>query len=364
MVSPVGEEGAQLGVVVAMGSTILLRRPQQADRAAWGRLLDASRDFLAPWIDLPAAGNDPRGAAWFDATLAAVDDPRYEKLFVVPRDGGDLVGVLNLNEIVRGSFESAYLGYWIGAEHARKGLMTEGLELGLRHAFGVLGLHRVEANLQPENEASRALVSKTGFVREGLSERYLRVGGHWRDHERWALTVERWTEHRCLRDADLRLRPLRLHLDTDIALPWYADPEVLRFSESGAEERYSRATVQQMFEVLATKGEVFIIEIDMGNAWRPIGDVTLSKDGIPIAIGDPQYRSRGFGTRTLALLIQRASALGWDKLVTNPIELSNERSVRLFASAGFMRAKSARGHANGGQAVVMEKALVRPTSAR
>ncbi len=165
-----------------------------------------------------------------------------------------------------------------------------------------------------------------------------------------------------LRDGDLRLRPLRLPKDIEVALPWYADPEVLRLSE-GVDEPYSAETVAQMFDVLSAKGEVFIIEVDTPIGWRPVGDVTLSETGIPITIGDPEYRSRGFGTRTLALLIDRARALRWDKLVTNPIELSNERSVRMFESAGFVRRRSAQGQVSGGEAVVMEKTPVEGTSA-
>ena len=70
--------------------------------------------------------------------------------------------------------------------------MTEALQLGLRHAFRVLDLHRVEANIMPGNRASIALVKRAGFRREGYSARYLKIAGHWADHERWALTVEDW----------------------------------------------------------------------------------------------------------------------------------------------------------------------------
>ena len=68
--------------------------------------------------------------------------------------------------------------------------MAEGIELILRHAFRRLGLHRVEANLQPGNRASRALVRRAGFRQEGFSPRYLKIAGRWRDHERWAITLE------------------------------------------------------------------------------------------------------------------------------------------------------------------------------
>jgi [ribosomal protein S5]-alanine N-acetyltransferase len=106
------------------------------------------------------------------------------------------VGSVNLSEIVRGRFENAYLGYQVGAPFARQGYMTEALALALRIAFGPLRLHRVEANIQPRNVASIALVRRAGFRREGLSRRYLKIGGRWRDHERWALLVEEWRANR------------------------------------------------------------------------------------------------------------------------------------------------------------------------
>jgi ribosomal-protein-alanine N-acetyltransferase len=66
------------------------------------------------------------------------------------------------------------------------------IQLILRYAFTKLKLHRVEANIQPENLASLALIKRAGFTREGYSRRYLRIGGRWRDHERWALLAEDW----------------------------------------------------------------------------------------------------------------------------------------------------------------------------
>ena len=108
------------------------------------------------------------------------------------RSSDELVGVINLNEIVRGPLQSAYLGYYAFAPHAGHGYMREGLTLVLRWAFGELRLHRVEANIQPLNDASLTLVRRLGFRREGLSPRYLKIAGRWRDHERWALLAEEW----------------------------------------------------------------------------------------------------------------------------------------------------------------------------
>ena len=128
----------------------------------------------------------------YRAYVARGDDPRREQRIVCRLEDGALVGFANVSEIVRGSLSSAFLGYGGIAEFAGRGYMTEGLRLVLREAFTELRLHRLEANIQPGNTASIALARRVGFVREGFSERYLKVGGRWRDHERWAIRAEQW----------------------------------------------------------------------------------------------------------------------------------------------------------------------------
>lgn len=112
--------------------------------------------------------------------------------FVCLRAGDAITGVTNLSNIVRGAFQSAYMGYYVGAVYAGKGIMTEAIPLMLNLAFRELKLHRVEANIQPHNTASIALVKRLGFRLEGFSPRYLKIGGRWRDHERWAILAEEW----------------------------------------------------------------------------------------------------------------------------------------------------------------------------
>jgi ribosomal-protein-alanine N-acetyltransferase len=104
----------------------------------------------------------------------------------------ELGGAINLSEIVRGGFKSAYLGYYAFEPHHAQGYMYQGVERVLGLAFRKYGLHRVEANIQPDNQRSAALVRGLGFRLEGYSPRYLKIAGRWRDHERWALTVEDW----------------------------------------------------------------------------------------------------------------------------------------------------------------------------
>ena len=166
---------------------VLVRAPTAADRQEYMAAMRASRKLHRPWM--PAVTEDT-----FDRLLRIAEDPRYEPGLVCRLEDGAIAGFININEIVRGLFQSGYLGYAAMAAYAGQGYMREGLELVLARAFTELRLHRLEANIPPGNQASIALVRSAGFVREGFSERYLKIGGRWRDHDRWAIRVEQWRE--------------------------------------------------------------------------------------------------------------------------------------------------------------------------
>jgi ribosomal-protein-alanine N-acetyltransferase len=170
--------------VLVRGRRVFLRPPVEEDGAEFLDLMRRSRRLHRPWVKPPLDE-----AAWA-AYLAGTRRPTNRGLLVRLQEGGGIAGVFNLSEIVRGIFQSAYLGYYAAAPRAGRGYMTEGLHLVLRHAFSQLKLHRLEANIQPGNRASIALVERCGFRREGYSPRYLKIGGRWRDHERWAITRE------------------------------------------------------------------------------------------------------------------------------------------------------------------------------
>jgi ribosomal-protein-alanine N-acetyltransferase len=108
---------------------------------------------------------------------------------------GELAGVVNVSEIVRGQFCSGYLGYYAFVPNDGCGYMLAGMTKVIRLAFGKHRLHRLEANIQPGNTRSIELVQTLGFRLEGYSQKYLKIGGRWRDHERWALTAEVWRTH-------------------------------------------------------------------------------------------------------------------------------------------------------------------------
>ena len=132
----------------------------------------------------------------FGAYLRATRAPNRESYLICCAETRAIAGVASLNEIVRGAFHSAYLGYYAFVPHAGRGLMFEGVSRVLDRAFGEHGLHRVEANIQPENEPSLRLARRLGFRLEGFSPAYLKVSGRWRDHERFALLAAEWKRAR------------------------------------------------------------------------------------------------------------------------------------------------------------------------
>ncbi|HEU5057163.1 MAG TPA: GNAT family protein [Kofleriaceae bacterium] len=168
------------------GPRTFLRRPGPGDEAEFIDLARASRrlhgSFARP-PDTPAA---------FRAWLARADLPSVQIHLLCLHDGGAIAGVLNLTEIVRGPLQTANLGYYAFSPHAGRGFMREGVELVLARAFLGLGLHRVEANVQPSNTASLRLVLASGFRCEGYSPRLVYIAGRWRDHVRFALDLETW----------------------------------------------------------------------------------------------------------------------------------------------------------------------------
>jgi ribosomal-protein-alanine N-acetyltransferase len=113
-------------------------------------------------------------------------------LFLWRADEQSLIGVINLNEPVAGGFKSAYVGYFIDTQFAGQGYMREGLSLAIDYAFRDKDFHRLEANIQPGNLRSIALVKRLGFRLEGFSPKYLCIDGVWCDHERWAIIAEDW----------------------------------------------------------------------------------------------------------------------------------------------------------------------------
>lgn len=164
---------------------IILEKPTTRRQQEFLAAVERSKRLHASWVTAPQT------SAALKAYLQRTQGEAHLSYWVITEDHA-LAGVINVNEIVRGAFCSGYLGYYAFIPHNGKGYMSRGLGTVLRNVFQAHGLHRVEANIQPGNNDSRRLVERLGFRLEGFSPRYLKIAGRWRDHERWALTVEDW----------------------------------------------------------------------------------------------------------------------------------------------------------------------------
>jgi [ribosomal protein S5]-alanine N-acetyltransferase len=189
----------------AVGARVLVRSPTPGDGEALVALAERSRRFHA------GLASPPRDRAAYAAFLERSRRDDFEAFLLVRREDGAPLGCITASQIFRHAFQGAYLGYWIGAPHAGQGYMREGLALVVTHAFRRMRLHRLEANIQPGNAASRSLVRGLGFRLEGYSPRYLKIGGRWRDHERWAILREEWLGAPSRDRRDLSLPDLPAH---------------------------------------------------------------------------------------------------------------------------------------------------------
>ena len=170
------------------GVSVFLRAPLAQDYVPWAALRAESRDFLQPWEPLWARDELTRGAFRRRLRRYAREqrEDRAYPFFLFRESDGELLGGATLSNVRRGVAMTCTLGYWMGAPYARMGYMSAAVSLLLPFAFGELRLNRVEAACLPTNSASRRLLEKAGFQREGYARRYLRISGEWRDHVLYA----------------------------------------------------------------------------------------------------------------------------------------------------------------------------------
>lgn len=160
-----------------------IRLVSRTDADALSKLLQANRDFLAPWE--PVRSEDYVTAAGQLADVEAALE-RHEQgaaaPFVILDEAGDVAGRITLNGIVQGPFQSCSMGYWLAEDRTGRGLATQAVAAAVDHAFTELGLHRVEAATLLANTASQGVLARNGFEEFGMAPRYLKIAGEWQDH--------------------------------------------------------------------------------------------------------------------------------------------------------------------------------------
>lgn len=172
------------------GEKVFLRYPQNEDYGEFASIMKTSKKLHR------GLSNPPVDKENFYEYVKRNESDANEFFLICCNEDSAIVGAINLSQIFRRAFQNAYLGYYIAEKFSGRGLMSEAIALILRYAFNDLKLHRIEANIQPHNLASIAVVRKNGFTKEGFSPKYLKIGGRWRDHERWAIIKEDWSGKR------------------------------------------------------------------------------------------------------------------------------------------------------------------------
>lgn len=173
------------------GFGVMLAYPSPHDLREYLDVRRDSRDFHLPWE--PRRDIDPTGPEMFRRVVGEHNTKRSQRLFIRDADSAELLGQVSFSLVQPGPGETVYAGYWTARRHARAGVATRGLALALDHAFHNLALHRVEANVQPDNTPSIRLMHRLGFRDEGLCRKYLKINGEWRDHIRFSMLEEDWS---------------------------------------------------------------------------------------------------------------------------------------------------------------------------
>jgi [ribosomal protein S5]-alanine N-acetyltransferase len=168
------------------GSRIALQAPRPEDEREFLALMRKSVRFFRGVLNPPLTHQS------YLEILERWKRDDFVGFFIVRLEDNAIVGVINIFHIIRRGLQSACVGYYMGAPYAGQGYMGDALQIVVRIAFKELKLHRLEANIQPKNLASLRVARRAGFRKEGFSPRYLKIGGRWRDHERWAILVEDW----------------------------------------------------------------------------------------------------------------------------------------------------------------------------
>ena len=166
-----------------------LRQLKKSDARKLQALLIKDRAWLSPWEATTPGIRYPVDARDLVRNLLYQQRKGTGLAFIIEVDGA-LAGQINVANILYGSVSSATVGYWIGKDFAGRGAMPIAVALTIDYLFDELGLHRVEIDIRPENEASLRVVEKLNLREEGLKERFIHIDGQWRDHRVFAITSE------------------------------------------------------------------------------------------------------------------------------------------------------------------------------
>ncbi|MFB4166860.1 GNAT family N-acetyltransferase [Virgibacillus sp. JSM 102003] len=167
------------------GSNVHIRKLKSNDSIAMLRLQKENREFFEEF-------SMSRGSDFYTIRGQLERIKKYEEdinqdrdyfFGIFNNDGNGLVGTINLFQVVRGSIQSAFIGYFLDKKHNGKGFTTEAVKLLVEYGFEELRLHRIEAGVMPHNAGSIRVLEKSGFHKEGIAKKNVKINGQWEDHQ-------------------------------------------------------------------------------------------------------------------------------------------------------------------------------------
>ncbi len=179
-------------VMQLVGEKVILRPARFRDKAAWDEVRAENREWLAPWEatlptvipGTPESEFVSKGRSFRSMVRALNREAAASRSFsFLIFSENVLVGQITMGGVIFGALRGAHIGYWIDRNHANKGLTTDAVNTLTRFGFEVLGLHRIEINVRPENDASCRVAQKAGYIYEGDRPEFLHIAGAWRDHK-------------------------------------------------------------------------------------------------------------------------------------------------------------------------------------
>jgi ribosomal-protein-alanine N-acetyltransferase len=175
--------------VVLKSEDLSLKALRFRDRASWNNVRIENREWLAPWeATIPIIpGGTPYDSgqlpSYFEMVRTLNSEARQGRSFSFALwHQRNLIGQISLGGVIYGAMRGGHIGYWIDKNYANKGFTTQAVMAVTDYSFSALNLHRIEINVRPENEASKRVAQKAGYIFEGERPRYLHIGGTWRDH--------------------------------------------------------------------------------------------------------------------------------------------------------------------------------------
>ena len=189
--------GSAIWPVTLESGDLILRPIRYRDRTEWKSVRSRNAQWIGPWeATSPLPGSVlPSYAGMVRSLNQQARQDTALPFVITERQGGlrsspVIVGQLTVSSIIWGSARMATLGYWVDQARAGRGIAPASVAMATDHCFRVLGLHRMEINIRPENRPSLRVVQKLGFREEGLRKRYLHIAGEWADHLSFAITAE------------------------------------------------------------------------------------------------------------------------------------------------------------------------------